>query len=111
MNLQDSFLNQARRENLKLSVRLVSGGRLEGRVTGFDNFTIVLDDGKGKHLIYKHAIALVSPLGQEKERPTPQREEKERPTPQREEKERKTAKKKVFNESLQRELESRETKT
>lgn len=58
MNLQDSFLNQVRRENQEVKILLVNGAALRGIVRGFDNFTVVLSGRNGaQHLIYKHAIA------------------------------------------------------
>ena len=57
VNLQDSFLNLVRREGNETDVVLVSGERLRGAVTGFDNFTVILREGKSTRLIYKHAIA------------------------------------------------------
>ena len=57
MNLQDSFLNQVRRENTEVKVLLVNGTVLRGSVKGFDNFTLILNSRNGQHLIYKHAIA------------------------------------------------------
>lgn len=57
MNLQDSFLNQVRRENTEVKVLLVNGTGLRGIVKGFDNFTVILHNRNGQHLIYKHAIA------------------------------------------------------
>lgn len=57
MNLQDSFLNQVRRENSEVNILLVNGKSLRGSVKGFDNFTVILNTRSGQHLIYKHAIA------------------------------------------------------
>jgi host factor-I protein len=57
MNLQDSFLNQVRRENADVKVLLVNGTVLRGVVKGFDNFTLILSNRNGQHLVYKHAIA------------------------------------------------------
>jgi host factor-I protein len=57
MNLQDSFLNQVRRENSEVNILLVNGKSLRGSVKGFDNFTVILNSRNGQHLIYKHAIA------------------------------------------------------
>jgi host factor-I protein len=59
MNLQDSFLNQVRRENTEVHVLLVNGKSLRGIVKGFDNFTLILSSRNGQHLVYKHAIAQV----------------------------------------------------
>ncbi|MCX7919823.1 MAG: RNA chaperone Hfq [bacterium] len=61
MNLQDSFLNAARRQNASVTIILTDGSQLKGKVNGFDNFTVILDVGKIQHLIYKHAIATVFP--------------------------------------------------
>jgi host factor-I protein len=57
MNLQDSFLNQVRRENTEVNVLLVNGTALRGFVKGFDNFTVIMNNRDGQHLLYKHAIA------------------------------------------------------
>lgn len=57
MNLQDSFLNQVRRENAEVNVLLVNGTALRGFVKGFDNFTVIMNNRDGQHLLYKHAIA------------------------------------------------------
>ncbi len=60
LRLQDSYLNQARRDNTPVIVQLISGSRLEGRVSGFDSFTVIIEEGGKKHLVYKHAIATMS---------------------------------------------------
>jgi host factor-I protein len=60
-NLQDTFLNQARGARLPLTVFLVNGFQLRGIVTGFDNFTVVLDSEGKQQLIYKHAISTIIP--------------------------------------------------
>ena len=62
MNLQDNFLNQARKDNVPVTIYLVSGVQLKGVVRGFDAFTVVLESpGKPPQLVYKHAIASVVP--------------------------------------------------
>ena len=63
-NLQDIFLNQARRDRLMLTVFLMNGFQLRGTVTGFDNFTVVLDSDGKQQLIYKHAISTIIPVRQ-----------------------------------------------
>ncbi|MDX9754754.1 MAG: RNA chaperone Hfq [bacterium] len=65
MNIQDSFLNQARRERITLDLHLIDGSELNGKISAFDNFTIILlnEDRDEQHLIYKHAIATVRPSG------------------------------------------------
>ena len=61
-NLQDIFLNGARKNKMLVTLYLVNGFQLKGNVTGFDNFTVVLNcDGK-QMMIYKHAISSISPL-------------------------------------------------
>jgi len=61
-NLQDIFLNGARKNKILLTLFLVNGFQLRGIVTGFDNFTVVLNcDGK-QMMVYKHAISTISPL-------------------------------------------------
>ena len=62
MNLQDLFLNQVRKENVPVTIYLVSGVQLKGLVRGFDAFTLILESpGKPAQLVYKHAMASVVP--------------------------------------------------
>ena len=62
MNLQDLFLNQVRKENVPVTIYLVSGVQLKGFVRGFDAFTLVLESpGKPPQLVYKHSMASVVP--------------------------------------------------
>lgn len=61
INLQDVFLNQARKEKINVTVFLTNGFQFKGLVKGFDNFTVILDcDGK-QNLVYKHAISTIVP--------------------------------------------------
>ncbi len=61
MNLQDVFLNQARKERIPLTIFLTNGFQFKGMVRGFDSFTVILDcDGK-QNLVYKHAISTIIP--------------------------------------------------
>jgi host factor-I protein len=63
MNLQDTFLNQVRKEGIPVTIYLISGVQLKGLVRGFDSFTVVLETpGKPSQLVYKHAMASVVPL-------------------------------------------------
>lgn len=55
-NIQDQFLNQSRKERVKIALRLMSGDVLEGYIKSFDNFSILLEV-QGDILVYKHAIA------------------------------------------------------
>lgn len=57
VNLQDSFLNQVRKDNSEVKIVMVDGSYLSGFVRGFDNFTIILNSKGSQHLIYKHAVA------------------------------------------------------
>ncbi len=60
MNLQDSFLNQVRREATEVQILLTNGTLLRGMVKGFDNFTLILNTKNGRqNLVYKHAIAQI----------------------------------------------------
>lgn len=54
-NIQDQYLNQARKERVKLVVSLMSGDKLEGHIKSFDNFSVLIDCGSDI-LLYKHAI-------------------------------------------------------
>ena len=68
INVQDHFLNQARREKIEIRILLMNGEKVEGHIKSFDNYCCVVE-GKGDiNLIYKHAIAAVSPLAPEKMR-------------------------------------------
>ncbi|AZR72795.1 RNA chaperone Hfq [Anoxybacter fermentans] len=60
-NLQDSFLNQVRRDNIGVTIYLVNGFQLKGYVKGFDNFTIILDSDGRQQMVYKHAISTIIP--------------------------------------------------
>ena len=61
INLQDSFLNQVRKENIAVSIHLINGFQLKGNVKGFDNFTVILDTMGKQQLVYKHAISTITP--------------------------------------------------
>lgn len=57
MNLQDSFLNQVRKDGSEVRVQFLDGTELKGHVKGFDNFTVIISNRGGQALVYKHAIA------------------------------------------------------
>ena len=61
LNLQDSFLNQVRKENLKVTFYLTNGFQFRGVVKGFDNYVIVLKSEGRQNLVYKHAISTIIP--------------------------------------------------
>ena len=58
-NIQDQYLNQARKERIKVIVDIMSGDKLEGHIKSFDNFSVLLDSS-GDILIYKHAISTIT---------------------------------------------------
>ena len=61
LNLQDVFLNQARREKLTVTIYLTNGFQFKGIVRGFDSYTVILDCEGRQNLVYKHAISTISP--------------------------------------------------
>ena len=61
-NLQDMFLNQARKEKLAVTMFLMNGFQLRGVIRGFDGFTVILDSEGKQKMIYKHAISTVVPV-------------------------------------------------
>ena len=61
-NLQDVFLNQARKGHIPVTIHLTNGFQLKGGfVKGFDNFTIILELDSRQILVYKHAVSTISP--------------------------------------------------
>ncbi len=60
-NLQDLFLNQARRDRQIVTLFLMNGFQMRGVIRGFDSFTVVLETDGKQQLIYKHAISTVVP--------------------------------------------------
>jgi len=61
MKLQDAFLNVLRKERIPVSVFLSKGTRLQGVITYFDQFTILLESKDSQQLVYKHSIATIVP--------------------------------------------------
>ena len=61
LNLQDVFLNQARKEKVPVTMYLTNGFQFKGIVRGFDSFTVILDCDGRQNLVYKHAISTVTP--------------------------------------------------
>jgi host factor-I protein len=58
-NIQDVFLNYARREKLPVQIRLMDGTDVEGRVKNFDRFAVIVEHSGADHMIFKHAIAAI----------------------------------------------------
>ncbi|ORU00191.1 RNA-binding protein Hfq [Anaerovibrio sp. JC8] len=60
INLQDSILNQVRKENIQVAIHLVNGFQIKGFVKGFDNFTVIIDSMGKQQMVYKHAISTIT---------------------------------------------------
>lgn len=60
-NLQDVFLNQIRKQKTPVTVFLVNGVKLQGIITWFDNFCVLLRRDQHSQLVYKHAISTIMP--------------------------------------------------
>ena len=60
-NLQELFLNQARREQMNVTLFLMNGFQLRGVIRGFDPFVVIVDSEGRQQMIYKHAISTVAP--------------------------------------------------
>ena len=58
-NIQDVFLNYARREKIPVQIRLMDGTDFEGRVKNFDRFAVIVERDGSDHMIFKHAIAAI----------------------------------------------------
>ena len=72
-NIQDTFLNTARKERTNITIYLLSGVKLTGRIRSFDKYSVVLETNNQEQLIFKHAISTVAmgrTLHSHGERPT-----------------------------------------
>jgi len=58
-NIQDSFLNTARKDKTNITIYLLSGVKLNGRIRSFDKYSVVLETNNQEQLIFKHAISTV----------------------------------------------------
>ena len=61
-NLQDVFLNHVRKQKTSVTVFLVNGVKLQGIITWFDNFCLLLRRDGHSQLVYKHAISTIMPV-------------------------------------------------
>jgi host factor-I protein len=59
-NIQDTFLNTARKERINITIYLLSGVKLTGRIRSFDKYSVVLETNNQEQLIFKHAISTVA---------------------------------------------------
>ncbi len=60
-NLQETFLNQARRERTPVTLFLMNGFQLRGVIRGFDAFAVIVESEGRQQMIYKHAISTIAP--------------------------------------------------
>ena len=58
-NIQDVFLNYARRERLAVTIQLMTGEKIEGRIKNFDRFAVIVEMSGADHMLFKHAIASI----------------------------------------------------
>ena len=61
-NIQEVFLNNARKNRSPIIVYLISGFQMRGIVKSFDNFVVLLESDGKESMIYKHAISTISPI-------------------------------------------------
>jgi len=59
-NIQDAFLNHVRKERLAITILLMGGAKLTGRIKSFDKYALVLENGGQEQLIFKHAVCSVA---------------------------------------------------
>ncbi|HET8667892.1 MAG TPA: RNA chaperone Hfq [Terriglobales bacterium] len=81
-NIQDSFLNTARKDKATITLYLLSGVKLTGRIRSFDKYSVVLETNNQEQLIFKHAISTVvmaKSHGPERPMPMESRQAPERP--------------------------------
>ena len=58
-NIQDVFLNYVRREKLTVTIRMMDGSELDGRIKNFDRFAVIVEQNGADHMLFKHAIAAI----------------------------------------------------
>ena len=58
-NIQDTFLNVARKERIPVTVFLMGGTKLSGRIRSFDKYSVILESNHQEQLVFKHAISTV----------------------------------------------------
>ncbi len=59
-NVQDAFLNTIRKDRINVTIYLIGGVKLTGKIRSFDKFSVVLESGNLEQLIFKHAISTIS---------------------------------------------------
>jgi host factor-I protein len=58
-NIQDVFLNYVRREKLTVTIRMMDGSEVDGRIKNFDRFALIIEQAGVDHMLFKHAIAAI----------------------------------------------------
>ena len=58
-NIQDVFLNYVRREKLTVTIRMMDGSELDGRIKNFDRFAVIVEQNGADLMLFKHAIAAI----------------------------------------------------
>ena len=59
-NIQDVFLNYARREKMPVSIHLIDGRQFDAKIKNFDRFAVIVEVNGADHLVFKHAIATIA---------------------------------------------------
>jgi len=59
-NIQDVFLNYARREKMSVNIHLIDGRQFDARIKNFDRFAVIVEVDGADHLVFKHAIATIA---------------------------------------------------
>lgn len=62
MNLQEIFLNQARKDKIPVTIFLTNGFQFKGLVKGFDSYVIILNSDGKQNVVYKHAVSTIVPI-------------------------------------------------
>ncbi len=62
LNLQDVFLNQARKDKIMVTIYLTNGFQFKGIVKGFDSYIVILESEGKQELVFKHAISTIVPV-------------------------------------------------
>jgi host factor-I protein len=64
LNVQDHFLNTLRKEGKRVNITLLDGSCIAGKISGFDTFSIIIEDGGNNKLVYKHAISTIMKINE-----------------------------------------------
>ncbi len=60
-NLQNAFLNTARKKGVRVNVYLMNGVRIQGKIKAFDTYTILIENGTQQSLVFKQAVSTIAP--------------------------------------------------